>query len=327
MTWLDKLSIDDGRIRIIARIVTLIAAGLMFYMYAGFSVVDIALQNAGEIGKLRYLGSESAADAYLVVRISDALACSLPLLWLTRNRKLDYFIYGVGLIALILPLHRASILTVFLVPFVVRAREINYRKIAVVFLVLLAVYVTSQIYFLNVEEDETVGAVASALPEVRDLGWAMKLLDGNYLYGATLVQPFDPLPSLIDTWKEKHSLSYVTTTLLGQDPEERSFGGLRVTIFGESFLNLWFLGPVLLGFLFGWAAAWAVRSVNHAATLPSRYLAVTAFIWICMWLYMGGTPVLATLKFEFVILALMYFAARKRSLPIPGIAMQPAPAS
>ena len=72
----------------------------------------------------------------------------------------------------------------------------------------------SQIYFLDFDEGDVSSALASALPEIRDLGWVMKLMDGNYLYGATFIQPFDPFPAIIDTWKESHSMGYITATLL-----------------------------------------------------------------------------------------------------------------
>ena len=314
-TWINNLSIDDGRLRIVARVVTLVAACLMFYKFAGFSVIDIALQDASQIGSLRYLGTESDTDAYVVVRLIDALTCSLPLVWLIRNRRLDYLIYGVGFIALILPLRRAAILTVVLLSVTIQVQRVNYRKLAIVILILLSVYVASQIFFLNSDEGETARSVASALPEVRDLGWIMKLMDGNYLHGATLVQPFDPLPSLVDTWKNTHSFSYVMTVLAG--------GGLRITLSGEGFINFWYVGPVILGFPLGWGAAWASRSICHASTVAIRYLAATAFIWVCLWFYMGASSSLGTVKFEFIIFALMYFIARKRPSAIAHRTMQP----
>jgi hypothetical protein len=327
VTWINNLSIDENRLRNAVRAVVLIAAGLMLYMYSGFSVVDLALQNLGEVGKLRYLGSEGAADVYFVVRASDALVCTLPLLWLLKSRKLDYFIYGFGLLALVPPLRRAAIFSVLLIPFLVQTKQINYRKAAIAFLILLCIYVVSQVYFLNFDEGDASIALASALPEVRDLGWVMKLMDGNYLYGATFIQPFDPLPAIIDSWKESHSMGYITATLLGVDPAERTFGGLRVTLAGEAFMNFWLFGPVIFGLLLGWCAAWATRCMMHATTLPIRYLAVTAFLWTCLWLYMGGTQAVATLKFELVVLALVYFAGRRKRVPIQSTAMQPLGAS
>jgi hypothetical protein len=323
-TWIGKLSIDEDRLRVVTRIVVVAAGGLVFYMYSQFSVIDLALQNFSDIGRLRYLGSESAMDVYTVGRVSDALLCALPLLWLLKTRKLDYVIYGFGLLAMIPPLRRAQLFAVLLLPFLVRAKEINYRKLAITFVVLLSIYVVSQFYFLTLGEGDSFNAVASALPEARDLGWAMKLMDGHYLHGVTFIQPFDPFPAIIDTWKASHSMGYITATLLGVDPDERAFGGLRVTMAGEAFMNFWFFGPVLLGSLLGWGAAWAARSMNRSVDLPSRYLAVTAFVWICFWLYMGGTQALATLKFNAVILLLMYSLAFRRSVPAVLYAARPA---
>ncbi len=213
-TWLNGLSIDEGRMRNLTRAAVLIAAGVMFYLYAGFSVIDLALQNITEVGKLRYLGSESAVDAYMVIRVSDVLVCTLPLLWLMRQKKADYLIYLLGFVALLLPLRRASIFAVLLLPVLVRFKSINYRKLALLFLVLLAIYGLSQIALMTVYDYDVLSSAASALPEVRDLGWAMELLRSNYLYGATVIQPLDLLPGLIDTWKKTHSISYITAELL-----------------------------------------------------------------------------------------------------------------
>lgn len=323
-TWLNGLSVDEDHMRNLTRAAVVIAALAMFYMYAGFSVIDLALQNLTEVGKLRYLGSESAVDAYMVIRVSDVLVCTLPLLWLMRQKKIDYLIYLIGFIALLLPLRRASIFAVLLLPVLVRFQSINFRKLAVLFLVLLAIYGLSQIALMTVYDYDVLSSAASALPEVRDLGWAMELLRGNYLYGATVIQPLDPFPGLIDTWKKTHSISYITAELLNVDPESRSFGGLRITMAGEAFLNLWFFGPVLFGLALGWGTAWAERSMDHATNLITRYLSVTAFAWICFWIYMGGTQAAPTIKVELILFAAMYLLARKRAVAEPGTVLQPA---
>ncbi len=323
-TWINSLSIDEDRLRNVTRAAVIIAACLMFYMYAGFSVIDLAMQNISEVGKLRYLGSETATDAYLVIRVSDALVCTLPLLWIMRQKKMDYFIYGLGMIALLLPLRRAQVFSVLFVPLLVQSKTINYRKIGIVLLVLVIIFAVSQIALLSFTDNDAASSLATALSEVRDLGWVMQLMHGNYLRGVTFIQPFDPFPGLIDTWKDTHSIAYYTADLLNVDPESRSFGGLRLTLAGEAFMNFWFFGPVMFGFLLGSGAAWAERSMKNSATLPIRYLSVTAFVWVCLWLYMAGTQAVATLKFEVVILSAVYFLARKRTAQASVPALQPA---
>lgn len=322
-TWLNSLAIDESRLRNVTRASVLIAACLMFYLYAGFSVVDLAMQNLGEIGKLRYLGSETATDAYLVIRVSDALVCTLPLLWIMRQKRLDYFIYSVGLVALLLPLRRAAILSVLLIPLLIQSKPINYRKLGITLLILFVIFALSQVALLSFTENDAYSSLASALSEVRDLGWVMELMHGTYLKGATLIQPFDPLPGLIDNWKNTHSMVYYTANLLNVDPESRSFGGLRLTLAGEAFMNFWFWGPVVCGFLLGLAAAWSERALKNSGLLPIRYLSVTAMVWVCLWLYMGGTQAVATLKFELVVLSAVYFLARKRSVPVAVASLQP----
>lgn len=323
-TWINALSIDEARLRNVARASVLIAACLMFYMYAGFSVIDLAMQNVGEVGKLRYLGSETAADAYLVIRVSDALVCTLPLLWILRQKRFDYLIYSIGFVALLLPLRRAAIVSVLFVPLLVQSKPLNYRKLGMILLVFFVIFAISQVALLSFTENDAYSSLASALSEIRDLGWVMELMHGTYLKGVTLIQPFDPLPGLIDTWKNTHSIAYYTADLLNVDPESRSFGGLRLTLAGEAFMNFWFFGPVICGFLLGMAAAWSERSMKNSLTLPIQYLSVTAFVWVCLWLYMGGTQAVATLKFELVVLSAVYFLARKRRVQVSAASLQPA---
>lgn len=323
-TWVNGLVIDQDRLRIVSRAAVLIAAATMFYLYAGFSVIDLAMQNFAEVGKLRYLGSETATDAYLVIRVSDALVCTLPLLWILRRNRLDKLVCFVGFIALLLPLRRAAIFSVLLIPVLMQARTINYRKLTIIVLVFVLIFAASQIALLSFTDNDATSSFASALSEVRDLGWVMQLIQSNYLYGTSLIQPLDPFPGLIDKWKNSHSIAYITAELLNVDPESRSFGGLRITFAGEAYMNFWYFGPVMCGLLLGLGAGWADRAMQHAATLPIRYLGLTAFVWICLWLYLAGTQAVATLKFEVVILCAVYFLSRKRAVRVPVRSLQPA---
>ena len=323
-TWINRLVIDEDRLLKVSRLAVIAAAAAMFYLYSRFSIIDLALQNLTEIGKLRYLGSESASDAYFVVRLSDVLVFTLPLFWLIRRTKWDTLLCFVGFVALLLPLRRAALFSVLFTALLVQARTIGYRKLVILLLVFIVIFGASQVALLSFTGNDASTSLASALSEVRDLGWAMELIHGNYFNGVTLIQPFDPFPGLIDSWKHTHSIAYITAELLNVDPESRSFGGLRITLAGEAFLNLWFFGPVIFGYMLGLCAAWARRSMQNATTMPIRYLSVMSFIWICLWLYIAGTQAVATLKFGVLVLFMVYFIARKRSPAVTSETMRPA---
>jgi len=312
-TWVNYLSIDEDKLRVVTRMAVVLGAAAILCMYSRFSLVQVLLENFISAGKLRYLGGESASDVWIVAKALDVLTYSLPLLWVVRKHKIDYLTYAVGFIALLLTLRRASMLSVLLVPIIVRSEKVNFRKLAVVFLVLISVYSASQIVFLNADKDSAVSAMASAFPETRDLGWVMASMDGKYLYGSTFVQPFDPLPTFLSDWKQTHTMEYVTANLLGFDPLKRDFGGLRLTMAGEAYMNFWILGPPPFALLLGFGIAWSERSLKFSDTIPVRYLSATLFLWFSFWLYMGGTQALGTMKFGAIVLFAMYFFSRKQT--------------
>jgi hypothetical protein len=311
-TWVNYLSIDENKLRIVAKVAVILGAATIFYMYSRFSFIQALLENLDFAGRLRYLGSESLGDIWIASKALDVLTYSLPLLWVIRKDKTDYLTCVVGLTALFLTLRRASLLSVLLVPLLVKSEKVNFRKLAFVFLGCISLYSASQIAFLDMDKDGPAAAVASAFPEVRDLGWIMALMHGDYLYGATFVQPFDPLPAFASNWKQTHTMQYVTASLLGFDPSTNDFAGLRLTMAGEAYMNFWMLGPPLLALLLGFGIAWSERALKFSVTVPIRYLSATIFLWFSFWLYMGGTQALGTIKFGAIILFVMYAAARKQ---------------
>lgn len=318
-TWVNNLLIDEDKLRIATRVAVVFSAAVILYMYSRFSLVQVLLEDFISAGKLRYLGGESASDVWIAAKALDILTYSLPILWVIRKRNLDYVVYVVGFAAFLLPLRRATILSVLIVPLIARSGKINFRKLAVVFLILISVYSASQIVFLSADKDSGIAAVASAFPETRDLGLVMVLMDGKYLYGSTFVQPLDPLPTFVSDWKQTHTMEYVTASLLGLDPLKREFGGLRLTMAGEAYMNFWLLGPPLLGLLLGFGIAWSERSLKFSDTIPVRYLSATLFLWFSFWLYMGGTQALGTIKFGAIVLFVMYCFSRKQ---VPALAQE-----
>jgi hypothetical protein len=260
----------------------------------------------------------------------DLLTFSLPLvvasaLW---NRNwLDRMLALAGTVAFLLPLRRANLMSVVVVLVLVHWMKTgkSLLRYMTVFLVLLLAYVASQLALVNLlgsDFDEQTGfAVAgSALPEVRDLGWTMDLLEDERLYGATFLQALVPLPSFVSNFSQTHSLRAVTSQLIGLDAE-RHTGGLRLTLSGEAFLNFGYFGPVGIGFLFGIACSYARTMVDALAwrrTMWSRYLAATILTWVCLWIYLSGTQSGATIKVGGALMLAALWMSRVR--PEPAIA-------
>lgn len=313
LTWIDRIHTDEDRLRTATKAGVLLGAGLMIWVYARVSFLEVMLTNIAAISQLRYLGGQERSDVYLMARALDILTYTLPLLWVLRTRRSDLVIYWIGMAAFLLPMRRASLFAVLLVPFLVKTSGPSYRKVVIALLLLLTLYSLSQLVFINMSEHSLLTIFGSALPEVRDLAWSSRLLNGRYLNGATFFQQFNPLPAFLSESKRTSTMEYITSGLLGYDPDERKFGGLRTTLAGEAFLNFWFFGPPVFGFVLGKAAAWAERSWKYAATVPSRYLAATLLTWICFWLYMGGTQAWASVKMGAVVTAALFLVARRRS--------------
>jgi len=145
---------------------------------------------------------------------------------------------------------------------------------------------------------QVLTVASTALPEVRDLGWTISLLDGETLNGVTFAQALIPLPSISSDWSSSHSLRAISTKLIGLD-ESGQTGGLRLTIFGEGYINFGYFGAIGAGFLWGLAVGWCeklLQATGKHGTDFANYAAVMCFVWICFLVYLAGTQAAATVK-------------------------------
>lgn len=262
---------------------------------------------------MRYITSDilggSAADEWLVNRAMDLISVSLPFILFcsVKRRSLSGILLSIlGYLALLLPLRRANLLAVTLTFLILQAidRQDVYRVTRKVLACAAFLYIVSQCIFLfGIFESDTtprqVLTVAStALPEVRDLGWTISLLDGESLHGVTFAQALIPLPSISSDWSSSHSLRAISTKLIGMD-ESGQTGGLRLTIFGEGYINFGYFGAIGAGFLWGLAVGWCeklLQATGKHRTDFANYAAVMCFVWICFLVYLGGTQAAATVK-------------------------------
>jgi oligosaccharide repeat unit polymerase len=329
IAFTQKLRVDDDILVRCARVLLVIGGALMFYIYAHLDMLPLFSSSAGTA---RYFTQEMSdsymRDEWLVNRALDLLTYTVPLVFcsaLWRKRRIDLVLAAFGFIALLLPLRRANLMSVFVLSLVMLALKkgtlrITPRMVAIALILLLA-YAGSQLIFFGVltgaDADLSSGAAAvgSALPELRDLGWIMSLARGGYWYGVTFIQPLVPLPSFISDFSQRNSLRAITTALIGLD-QEQTTGGLRLTLAGEAFLNFSYVGPIVVGALFGLACAWLDRFSAYAVSASSPhaiYLAALLFCWLCLWIHLAGTQAAATVKVGLIQTAAMLFISRKRS--------------
>jgi hypothetical protein len=307
------------------RLLVIAGSVLMFLTYAKLGLADY-ISDPAKWPFMRYITSDllggTARDEWLVNRAMDLLTVSLPFLLvrLTRRRlALDLPLVIAGVLALLLPLRRANLLTVVVgCVILVGIRRGNvYLLLRKTLVAAGAAYVLSQVAFLLAVSDDLdsrrmVALSSTALPEVRDLGWTLSLLGGERLNGTTFLQATLPVPSISSDWSSAHSLRAVTTRLTGLD-ESRESGGLRLTLSGEAFINFGYAGVLGIGFLWGLAVAWCERLLE-ATKEPRDGLAnlgaVLGYIWMCFWIYMAGTQAAAAVKMGLLLLAAVCVASR-----------------
>jgi hypothetical protein len=318
------------------RLLLILGSAAMFFAYWKLGFFDYITEPA-KWPFMRYITSDtlggSAAEEWLVSRAMDLISVSLPFILfcsVKRRSVIGIMLSVVGYLALLLPLRRANLLAVTLTFLILLAieRQDVYRVTRKALAYAAILYIVSQCIFLFgiFESDATpkqVLTVAStALPEVRDLGWTISLLGGETLNGVTFAQALIPLPSISSNWSSSHSLRAISTKLIGMD-ETGETGGLRLTIFGEGYINFGYFGAIGAGFLWGLAVGWCenlLQATGKHRTDFANYAAVMCFVWICFLVYLAGTQAAATVKVgSLLVLGVAWASKYRPKLPRPGL--------
>lgn len=331
-----RFDFEDARVFAVARALIVTGAILVAFVYARIGLIPLLADSPGRARYFNYqLSSDYLLDEWLVSRALDLLTFSLPLViasatW--RRKWLDILLSVVGMTALFVPLRRANLLSVVIVLLLMHALRAGRPQLkhAAVLMALIGCYAVSQFIFFNIvgladlDTDAGIAVAGSALPEVRDLGWMLDLAHGESLNGTTFVQALVPLPSLLSDFSQTRSLRAVTSRLIGLDVD-RQTGGLRLTLAGEAYLNFGYFGPVIVGLLFGAGCAYvqtAMRELAARGAMWAYYIAAVLFVWLCFWVYLGGTQAAATIKVSGALLLLTLYLSRTlpemSGVPIPA---------
>jgi hypothetical protein len=320
----------------IFRVLLIVGSVAMVFAYWKLGFFDYISEPA-KWPFMRYITSDilggTAADEWIVNRAMDLISVPLPfvLFCSVKRRSISGIVLAVlGYLALLLPLRRANLLAVtltFLILLAIERRDV-YRATRKVLAWAALLYVISQCIFLFGIFDEgttprqVVTVASTALPEVRDLGWTISLLEGESLNGVTFAQALIPFPSIASDWSSSHSLRAISTKLVGMEATQQT-GGLRLTIFGEGYINLGYFGAIVAGFAWGLLVGWCeklLRPTGRGQTDFSNYAAVMCFVWICFLIYLGGTQAAATVKAGFIlVLGVAWFSRNRLKLPGPDL--------
>jgi hypothetical protein len=318
------------------RLLLILGSAAMFFAYWKLGFFNYIYEPA-KWPFMRYITSDtlggSAAEEWLVNRAMDLISVSLPFILFcsVKRRSLSGILLSIlGYLALLLPLRRANLLAVPLTFLILQAidRQNVYRVTRKVLACAAVLYIVSQCIFLfgifegDVTPRQVLTVASTALPEVRDLGWTISLLDGETLNGVSFVQALIPLPSIGSDWSKSHSLRAISTKLIGMD-ENGETGGLRLTIFGEGYINFGYFGAIGAGFLWGMAVGWCenlLQATGKHRTDFANYAAVICFVWICFLVYLAGTQAAATVKVgSLLVLGVAWASKYRPKLPQPGL--------
>lgn len=318
------------------RFVFLVITGsaLMFFVYWRLHFLDF-LVVPSQWPFMRYITSDlmngSATDEWLVNRAMDLLTVSLPfvLFVAAKRRSVFGFVLGlIGYLALLLPLRRANLIGVPLAFLILlgMSRGDVYRFTRKTILIAGSLYLASQCLFLlaafrlDATPLQALTISSTAFPEVRDLGWTISLLNGERLNGVTFAQSLLPIPSIISDWSSTHSLRAITTKLIGMD-ESGETGGLRLTIFGEGYINFGYFGAIGAGLFWGMAVGWCENFLQHVRAMGAtfwNYVAVMCFVWICFVVYLAGTQAAASVKTGAILIVIVgWISGAELHLPAP----------
>jgi hypothetical protein len=302
---------------------------LMFFAYWKLGFLDY-ISEPSKWPFMRYVTGDilggSAADEWIVNRAMDLLTISLPFILIRvvkRPKPLGILLAVLGYVALLLPLRRANLIgatLTFLILLGIERRNV-YRFTRKVIVSAAILYVFSQCIFLlelfasDISPRQVLTVSSTALPEVRDLAWTLSLLDGEFLHGVTFAQALIPLPSLASDWSSNHSLRTITTRLIGMDQTGQT-GGLRLTIFGEGYINFGFFGAISIGFMWGLGVGWCEKFLLVTSEHNSEFarnIAVQCFVWVCFLIYLAGTQAAASVKIGALLFLGIAWASKHRS--------------
>jgi hypothetical protein len=323
------LLIDKNTADKLFRLLVILGSALMFFAYWKLGFLDY-LSEPSKWPFMRYITGDilggSAADEWIVNRAMDLLTVSLPFILIRmvkRPKPLGILLAAVGYAALLLPLRRANLLAVTMTFLILLGieRQDAYRFTRKVIVSVALLYVLSQCIFLlgvfadNIDPRGILTVSSTALPEVRDLGWTLSLLNGETLHGVTFAQALIPLPSIASDWSSAHSLRAISTKLIGLDQTGET-GGLRLTILGEGYINFGYFGAIGAGFLWGLAVGWCeklLQATRKNTSLFEKYVVVLSFVWVCFLIYLAGTQAAASVKVGGLLVLGIAWVSKHRS--------------
>jgi hypothetical protein len=120
----------------------------------------------------------------------------------------------------------------------------------------------------------------NSFSDTRDFAVVLSFWDGHYFLGKTyLAGILAFVPRFLSSFRDVWSLGVVTATMAGLSPTEHA--GLRIGLFGESFLNFGLTAVLLLGIFVGACTRLIdLRMKQSAAMLPTSGMRIYSYYLI-----------------------------------------------
>lgn len=302
------------------------AAGVLLILYVLKQVGFVEMIVSGTFS--RYFGEEQAGPNFafyqsLLRRGLAVLAITIPillLLWQQSKSKLLLVAAMAGLLAMASTTRRGGVAIAVLAFVTTNAVIGRHRKaIAVTVLLLVVGFFSLQAMFININTgsdsvvENTAFVLRSASTEVNDLAWVLSEWNHHWYWGATWLAGVWPLPSTVSSFKDNYNLASVTKDVAGI-PREAESGGLRISMFGEAYLNLGYLGVVGLGLIFGVLVRKTNSLIDWAKSQGPLVLFPFVFFYmvaLCQF-YLSGTGTVADAILSCLVLAAIYWLAMRR---------------
>lgn len=312
------LSASNDALHKRARLLCLLGSVLIFLMLLALGYMPLLRDNPLAA---RINGSSGSPLLFAALnKLIVVVSLAAPVLLLGRRvswRSVTLFLFALGTVALTASRERTFFMLLFAPASLLVFRKRSFLVlVSIAPIVFLAFFLTDSFLKAGNElEARSVTEVAgTVLPEMRDLGWTLNLWDGPALYGRTYVADLLPLPSALFPFKNEFTTAGITREAVGVGDDAPNFS-LRITGYGEAWLNFGFLGVALFGVLLGrlihsgeiFLAVASMRSPEHF------YGAAAVVLVPILYLYLAGTAVFwDTALLPFVVIWVLF---RTRSAP------------
>ena len=303
---------------------------LVAYVLNGIGFVQMILTGTFT----RYFGEEQVGSEYslyqsLLRRGLAILIIVAPLLFLRwQQTKSKWLLIATiaSLFFMFSTVRRGPIFTALVALVLSNAVAGKHRRLIAILLISFVVaFFVVQAFLITIDTNAdtalagTAFVLRSATSEVNDLAWVLSEWNHHWYMGATWLAAVWPLPATMSSFKNTYVLTLVTKDMVGISREFES-GGLRISMFGEAYLNFGYAAVVGLGLLFGFFVRKLNGLVDWAKSQGPLILFPVMFLYLAglYQFYLSGSGTLMDSLSSFVLLAIIYRVSTRKGQTVYG---------